>query len=257
MSPAFDAAAALAAPPGSLTLPVPNAASRDTTEQCRALLPPELPESAAARRAARAAAAAAAAAAQAKGATDAEAVGGREGLQPAPDLVPKRRPPPVRRGQQAIGAAAGARPPGGALAAIAASAAGVSDPAATGSPGTGPLALLLRLARTPGARARVVTRHARGVRGVAVGTLVSFDRHANLVLADVEEEYSVRVWERRAVGGKDTAGGVVGRAMLDGWGQEEDEGRKTKVRPHLEARARRLRLVFMRGDSVVLVGEAV
>lgn len=42
-------------------------------------------------------------------------------------------------------------------------------------------------------RVRVVTRHAAGPRGVAVGTLVAYDRWMNVVLRDVEETYSVRV----------------------------------------------------------------
>ena len=239
---AFDALAALTTP--GVAPPVPHAASLDTVEQCLRLLPPDLPESAAARRAARAKEAAATAAASGPGRARAggggQPVGGREGLQPAPDLVPKRRPPPPRPAASA--ATAAARYPGGTLAAIAAAAAGAdpSAPAAAASPGAGPLALLLRLARTPGAHARVVTRHARGVRGVALGTLVSFDRHCNLVLADVEETYSVRVWGERGKAGK---------------GGEEVDGGKTKVRPHLEPRSRRLRLVFVRGDSVVLVGD--
>ena len=41
-----------------------------------------------------------------------------------------------------------------------------------------------------------------------------------------------------------------------GGGCGDGGGRKPKVRPRLEPRARRLRLVFVRGDSVVMVGEA-
>ncbi len=46
-------------------------------------------------------------------------------------------------------------------------------------------------------RVRVVTRHACGVRGVAVGSLRSFDKFFNMVLADVEEIYTVMVKEHR------------------------------------------------------------
>jgi small nuclear ribonucleoprotein (snRNP)-like protein len=39
----------------------------------------------------------------------------------------------------------------------------------------------------------VVTRHRSGVRGVATGFLTAFDRHMNLIMRDVHEEYTVLV----------------------------------------------------------------
>lgn len=44
-----------------------------------------------------------------------------------------------------------------------------------------------------GLRVRVVTRHGRGVRGVATGRLVAYDRYMNVLLCDVVEDYTVRV----------------------------------------------------------------
>jgi small nuclear ribonucleoprotein (snRNP)-like protein len=46
-------------------------------------------------------------------------------------------------------------------------------------------------------RVRVVTRHNHGIRGVAHGTLVAVDKHWNMVLKQVEEEYSVLIRMRR------------------------------------------------------------
>lgn len=46
-------------------------------------------------------------------------------------------------------------------------------------------------------RIYVVTRHASGVRGRAVGTLVAFDKYLNLLLKDVEETYTVIVKVQR------------------------------------------------------------
>eukprot|EP00887_Chlorella_sp_A99_P006588 scaffold3.g6588.t1 len=96
----------------------------------------------------------------------------------------------------------------------------------------GPL-LLLRRAYAARGRVRVVTRHARGVRGVAEGTLAAFDKYFNMVLRDVEEAYTVllRNVERPAGGG----------------------GGRTRRAPKQEARQRKLRLAFLRGDSVVMV----
>ena len=54
----------------------------------------------------------------------------------------------------------------------------------------GPL-LLLKACYQQRSRVRVVTRHAHGVRGASEGTLVAFDRYLNLVLRDVEEQYTV------------------------------------------------------------------
>lgn len=54
----------------------------------------------------------------------------------------------------------------------------------------GPLRLLATWAQQ-GARVRVVTRHAGGVRGTATGVLRGFDRFMNLLLQDVAEVYTV------------------------------------------------------------------
>lgn len=47
-------------------------------------------------------------------------------------------------------------------------------------------------------RVRVVTRHACGVRGTAVGLLAAYDKFMNLVLQDVHEQYTVLVKVRHA-----------------------------------------------------------
>lgn len=100
----------------------------------------------------------------------------------------------------------------------------------------GPLALLRR-AYAARARVRVVTRHGRGVRGVAEGTLAAFDKHMNMVLRDVEEAYTVLLR------------GVERLVGPPGCGH-------TRCAPKQERRTRRLRQAFLRGDSVVLVSAA-
>lgn len=96
----------------------------------------------------------------------------------------------------------------------------------------GPL-LLLRDWYAQRQRVRVVTRHERGVRGVAVGLLLAFDKHLNLVLRDVEETYTVLVTAER-VG----ASGKVRRC------------------PKQERRQRKLKQVFLVGSGVVAVSAA-
>jgi small nuclear ribonucleoprotein (snRNP)-like protein len=214
----FNAALALSAP--GLLPPDPRAPVLDNVTACRRLLP-----------------------AGAEGAfPDAEErlfSGGAE----------KRKPP---RRALTTAAAAASRPhqkrvP--ALDAIAeASTGGSSDQG-------GPLALLKR-AYDSKSQVMVVTRHARGVRGAAVGTLAGFDVFMNLILKDVVEEYRVRVPVTRERPPK--RGGGDGGATADerdGEGEEAEKAPRRRLRHgyRLESRTRSLRLVFLRGDSVVLV----
>lgn len=93
-------------------------------------------------------------------------------------------------------------------------------------------------------RVRVTTRHARGVRGVAVGFVVAFDRHFNMVLRDVDEVYTVLATPRHlaAVGGAADAIGA----------QEQGTGGR-KLRSRQQHRTRHMAQIFLRGDQVVLV----
>lgn len=93
----------------------------------------------------------------------------------------------------------------------------------------GPLGLLSRCYKQRSA-VRVVTRHDRGIRGVATGTLVAFDKHMNLVLRDVEESYTVLLSVERP-----TQHGGMRRCRKQ------------------EKRHRRLKQVFLAGNSVALV----
>ena len=96
----------------------------------------------------------------------------------------------------------------------------------------GPFTWLARKARQ-GDRVRVVTKHRTGgIRGEAVGKLVAFDKHMNLVLRDVEEKYTVRVFRER----QNTRGSNI-------------------QRPVLEKRKRSMPNVLLTGRSVVLLTE--
>jgi len=96
----------------------------------------------------------------------------------------------------------------------------------------GPFTWLSRKARQ-GDRVRVVTKHRKGgIRGEAIGKLVAFDKHMNLVLRDVEEKYTVRVFKDRQ--------NMHGSSIQ---------------RPILEKRKRSMPNVLLTGRSVVLLSE--
>jgi small nuclear ribonucleoprotein (snRNP)-like protein len=71
-----------------------------------------------------------------------------------------------------------------------------SLPAIMDAAAVGPLAVLAKWHASQ-QRIYVVTRHASGVRGRAIGTLVAFDKYLNLLLRDVEETYTVIVKVQR------------------------------------------------------------
>ena len=102
----------------------------------------------------------------------------------------------------------------------------------------GPLSLLAR-AMEERRRVRVRTRHASGVRGEAVAYVKAFDRHLNLILADVTETSATRA--RVARGGAETKPDETGASA------------RRKERPKLVWRTRRLAQIFVRGEQVVLV----
>ena len=215
LSPAFDAALALSTP--GLLPPDPRAPVLDNVTACRRLLPPG-----------------------AEGAFPGGAGGGAAAAAAAEKKASSSRPLTTA----AAAVARQSRPrrvP--ALDAIAESSAGGGS--------DGPLALLKR-AYDAKSRVRVVTRHARGVRGSAVGTLAGFDVFFNLILKDVVEEYTVRVPVTRE---------RPPRKKKEGEEEEEEEKeeglapRQRRLRHgyRLESRTRSLRLVFLRGDSVGLV----
>lgn len=107
------------------------------------------------------------------------------------------------------------------------------------------------------ARVRVVTRHARGVRGVAEGKLIGYDRYMNVLLKDVHENYSVllRVTkEKEAVVTRPAKAHSDQQPVEEGEvGEIEATVRKTRLVRRQEKRTRQLPQLFVKGDSIVLV----
>lgn len=94
----------------------------------------------------------------------------------------------------------------------------------------GPFGWLAECVRD-GRSVRIVTRHKRGIRGEAIGKIVAFDKHLNMVLRDVKETYHVRLMKEKEC--------------------------KDGCRPVLEKRRRKLPNVFLTGKSIVMVNSAV
>lgn len=114
----------------------------------------------------------------------------------------------------------------------------------------GPL-LLLRRAYEDKGLIRLVTRHARGVRGVAIGTLVGFDYHMNLLLRDVKETYTVLLKVCRIIPARDSGDGSS--TVYDSTPDNLRLGERIRWGKKQEVRQRSLKQVFVRGDNVVLV----
>lgn len=104
---------------------------------------------------------------------------------------------------------------------------------------TGPLRILTS-ALDEKRRVRVYTRHRCGLRGSMVGRLILFDRHCNMVLRDVDEEYTVRLRQGRLVASKSDTEGSTARTT-------------PTYRPKTERRSRHMQQVLIRGEFVVMV----
>lgn len=136
----------------------------------------------------------------------------------------------------------------------------------------GPLGLLTECYNQQ-VQIKVWTRHSHGVRGSLIGFLSAFDKHFNMVLHDIDEEYSVRRWVPRLVHRR---GRSIRLQRNEDLTAEEPEQsicmpkdsdittaievdnlaaqlKELRLFPKLEHRRRHLNQVFLRGDSVVMV----
>ncbi|DBA75848.1 hypothetical protein WJX77_004367 [Trebouxia sp. C0004] len=127
----------------------------------------------------------------------------------------------------------------------------------------GPLLLLRRYYKTS-VRLQVVTRHASGIRGTATGYLHGFDKFMNLVLMNVDEDYTVmtHVPHPYTVMVHEPADPQpppmsVSHPMAGEQEQQlvmvQKQVNKFRWKRKAEKRKRRLHQVFLRGDNIVTV----
>lgn len=117
---------------------------------------------------------------------------------------------------------------------------------------TGPMSVLRDCVET-GARVKVWTRGPTSVRGVMTGFIVAFDKHWNLALTDVDEQFSRRRARKVAV-----KGGTEPRTgQADGEQREfkvgDSQFRIIKVKKKVEICVRHTPQVLLRGEHVVMV----
>ncbi|KAH7294044.1 hypothetical protein KP509_28G054000 [Ceratopteris richardii] len=144
----------------------------------------------------------------------------------------------------------------------------------------GPIGLLAECYQKK-SKVKVWTRHTHGVRGTLTGFIIAFDKHLNLVLRDIDEEYSVRRWVPRLVRrrGRSCKNQQVEEDLhrqpslhasvqlpegtsqsvdskTDGDNEIDDltsQMKELRIFPKLEHRRRHLKQVFLRGDSVIII----
>jgi len=117
---------------------------------------------------------------------------------------------------------------------------------------TGPMSVLRDCVET-GARVKVWTRGPASVRGVMTGFIVAFDKHWNLALTDVDEQFSRRRARKVAVkGGTEPRTGQADSEQRE-FKVGDSQFRIIKVKKKVEICVRHTPQVLLRGEHVVMV----
>lgn len=114
----------------------------------------------------------------------------------------------------------------------------------------GPLSLL-RKYMNEGTRVKVWTRGVSGVRGVASGFIAAFDKHWNLALTDVEEQFTRKRSKKVP---------ALGQTLVEKESKEWRIGdslvRLIQVKKKVEICVRHVPQVLLRGEHVIMVSPA-
>eukprot|EP00741_Cyanophora_paradoxa_P012480 tig00020610_g12059.t1 len=133
---------------------------------------------------------------------------------------------------------------------------------------TGPLSLVRKFFERR-VRVKIWVRRMKTVRGTLVGYIRAFDRHLNMVLADVEEEWTVTHWEPEDESGPAAKAGASSSyrgAAAAPEGAADPQGPQGPGPPaprppppmrlaRLETRRRHVNQLFVRGDGIVVIAE--
>lgn len=115
---------------------------------------------------------------------------------------------------------------------------------------TGPMARL-RECVDQGIRLKVVTRNANKIRGTCIGTLVAFDKHWNLALVDVDEEYIRKRHQKTPIGWEETETTATASFKTEQIGTSTV--RVVKCRRQTQLCQRHVPQVVLRGEHVAYV----
>lgn len=114
----------------------------------------------------------------------------------------------------------------------------------------GPLSILKGYL-TNGTRLKVWTRGVAGVRGIATGFLAAFDKHWNMALTDVEEQFT-----RRRSRKVPALGQEVADVEIREWRVGESVVRVVKRKKKVDVCVRHVPQVLLRGEHVAMVATA-
>lgn len=119
---------------------------------------------------------------------------------------------------------------------------------------SGPL-FVLRQCRDQQARVKVWTRGPAGVRGVLTGFIAAFDKHWNLALTDVDEQFTRRRARKAPVRGGTEPRSAPGPAAAEAreWRVGESVVRILKLKRKVEVCVRHAPQLLLRGEHVVMV----
>jgi small nuclear ribonucleoprotein (snRNP)-like protein len=110
---------------------------------------------------------------------------------------------------------------------------------AVGEHAKGPMSLLMRLYKE-NRRVCIMIRNVNSIRGVCTGLLKAFDKHFNVILTDVTEEYTITVNAAAAT----SAGGSIS--------SNRDSNSSRSNNATTVRRQRYLKQLLIRGDNVVM-----
>lgn len=94
-------------------------------------------------------------------------------------------------------------------------------------------------------RVRVVIRYVNAIRGTLTGILVAFDKHMNMILRDVEEDYSMRPYDSEK-----------SNVEIEVERQHKKSGKICCAEEEWFGRKRSMKNILVRGDNVVIISKA-